>query len=75
MREPFKPRQEAHTTNGPISDETTHKHDYIPHPMERPTRHQAAEWVQPPGNIDFQSSYKTVLQHFQFVKFRNYILF
>lgn len=56
-RQPFKPDNEFKGSGVPLSDETTHKHDYIRHPVERVVGHQPEVYRPPEGEMDTTTSY------------------
>lgn len=53
-----KPAAQAVKSDGPISDKTTHRLDYVPHPLEKPHVHQQASYKQPEGDIDATTMYQ-----------------
>lgn len=53
-----KPAAQAVKSDGPISDKTTHRLDFVPHPLEKPHVHQHASYKQPEGDIDATTMYQ-----------------
>ncbi|PAA48210.1 hypothetical protein BOX15_Mlig030940g1 [Macrostomum lignano] len=48
----FKPTVRAAGSEGPLSDKTTHRVDFVPHPLDRPKQHQAEQYRPPSGQFD-----------------------
>ncbi|XP_046350552.1 stabilizer of axonemal microtubules 2-like [Haliotis rufescens] len=56
-RESCKPPAVAIKGDGPLEDRTTHRVDYIPHPIERPQFHVPDQYSRPAGDHDMMTSY------------------
>lgn len=56
-RQPIKPDTDYKSPNVPISGETTNKHDYIKHPVDRVALHQPDQYRPPEGEMDTMTSY------------------
>ncbi|KAK6188981.1 hypothetical protein SNE40_005044 [Patella caerulea] len=57
-RESFKPANVAVKGDGPMDDKTTHRVDFIEHPVGRPPVHQPDVYKKPHGEFDMLTSYK-----------------
>ncbi|KAL8613441.1 hypothetical protein ACOMHN_057160 [Nucella lapillus] len=57
LRGSFKPPARAVDSDAPIEDKTTHRVDYVKHPMERPYQHAPDHYKQPSGDHDMLTSY------------------
>ena len=57
MRESFKPDYTLQTNAAPLEDETTHKHDYIKHALDKPRSFKPEEVYVPRGEFDSMTSY------------------
>jgi hypothetical protein len=55
----FKPPPNPAISDGPLSDKTTHRLDYVAHSMDRPYHHQAEMYKAPQGEMETSSVYKT----------------
>ncbi|XP_064619050.1 stabilizer of axonemal microtubules 2-like isoform X2 [Lineus longissimus] len=55
--ESFKPQAQAAQSTGPLDDKTTHRVDYIPHPVHKPALHEGDPYVTPDGHFDHLTSY------------------
>jgi len=56
-RESFKPDYTLQTNTAPLQDETTHKHDYIKHALDKPRSFKPEEVYVPRGDFDSMTSY------------------
>ncbi|ESO94530.1 hypothetical protein LOTGIDRAFT_232357 [Lottia gigantea] len=56
-RESFKPPNVAVKADAAMDDKTTHRVDYIPHPVDRPALHQPDAYKTPQGDFDMLTSY------------------
>ncbi|CAF0749662.1 unnamed protein product [Didymodactylos carnosus] len=57
MRQSFKPDYSIQSSNVPMDDETTHKHDYIRHALDRQKSFKPDEVYVPMGDFDSLTSY------------------
>lgn len=57
MRESFKPEFALQTNTAPLQDETTHKHDFIQHSLDKPRSFKPEEVYVPRGDFDALTSY------------------
>jgi len=57
MRESFKPEFTLQSSTEPLADETTHKHDYIKHALDKPRSSKPEEVYVPRGEFDALTSY------------------
>lgn len=56
-RESFKPDYALQSNTAPLQDETTHKHDYIKHALDKPKSFKPEEVYVPRGEFDALTSY------------------
>ncbi|PAA60122.1 hypothetical protein BOX15_Mlig028915g2 [Macrostomum lignano] len=54
----YKPAARPAAGDGPLSDQTTNRVDYVPHPLERPHFHQPDQYRQPEGSFEDTTMYK-----------------
>lgn len=57
MRKSYKPDEKPAGNNGPMEDRTTHRVDFIPHPLEKPFVHHGDEYKAPEGDMDMMTNY------------------
>ncbi|CAF3726667.1 unnamed protein product [Rotaria magnacalcarata] len=57
VRESFKPDYTVQQNSAPLEDETTHKHDYIKHSLDKPRSFKPEEVYVPRGEFDALTSY------------------
>ncbi|CAD5115892.1 DgyrCDS4827 [Dimorphilus gyrociliatus] len=53
-----KPEATAFRSEHPLDDKTTHRRDFIKHPLERPHVHQAEDYKKPEGNFEDMTNYR-----------------
>lgn len=58
-REPFKPRSELQQRDGRVDDRTTHRDDYVPHPLGQHYVHEYDVYKRPEGEVEKATSYRT----------------
>jgi len=57
MRESFKPEFTLQSSTAPLNDETTNKHDYIKHALDKPRSFKPEQVYVPQGEFDALTSY------------------
>jgi hypothetical protein len=58
MQKSFKPTYARNDTNGPMANETTHKVDFIPHPLDHKIYRPGNAWAPPEGQFEKSTVYK-----------------
>lgn len=57
MRKSCKPEEKPIAGQGPLEDKTTHRVDYIPHPLDKHYVHQGEKYRPPEGDMDMMTNY------------------
>lgn len=56
-RQPYKPVQQTAAADGSLDDKTTHRLDYVKHPMEKPYVHPKENYKTPDGEMEMSTNY------------------
>lgn len=57
MRKSCKPEEKPVAGQGPLDDKTTHRVDYVPHPLGEHYVHQGEKYRPPEGDMDMTTNY------------------